>query len=270
MDTISVDPGPITQITLERPDRHNAINTQMGDELVQALTAAGRSPSVKVIVIRGSGRSFSAGDDRTEGATGRIPDYPWENPYHSPHVEPLGVMRHGYFQLMGLIRRLPQAVIAQVHGYCIGSAVDIMLAADFAVADPETKIQFVFGARGIGPAGTVYLPRYVGLKKTMQLLFDPGFLSAQEAADLGLITSVAEAGRLDAEVDELAERLRGLGEQYYGYFGLVKEVVNRTALSGLDEDIRMQVLATRLSDFYRLTHPAQATATPANSPAGTS
>jgi 2-(1,2-epoxy-1,2-dihydrophenyl)acetyl-CoA isomerase len=229
----------------------------MGDELVQTLTTTGRSPSVKVIILKGAGRSFSAGDDRTEGATGKIPDFPWENPYHSPHVEPLGVMRHGYFQLMGLIRRLPQMVIAQVHGYCIGSAVDITLAADFAIADPEARIQLVFGARGIGPAGTVFLPKYVGLKKTMQLLFDPGFLSAHEAAELGLITSVAEAGRLDDEVDALAERLRGLGETYYGYFGMVKEAVNRTAFPTLDEDVRTQILATRLSDMYRLSHPAQ-------------
>jgi 2-(1,2-epoxy-1,2-dihydrophenyl)acetyl-CoA isomerase len=228
----------------------------MGDLLMEALTQAGRSPDVKAIVVRGAGRSFCAGDDVTEGAGGMIPDFPWANPYHSPHVEPFGVHRHGYFQLMGLIRRVPQPVIAQIHGYCMGSAVDLMLAADFAIADPDAKIQMVFGHRGIGPAGTVFLPRYVGLKRTMRLLFDPDFLSPQEAAGLGLITKVAEPGELEAEVEALSNRMVELGTRSYGYFGLVKEAVNRAIFSSLDEDVRMQILATRLGDFFKLHHPA--------------
>src|SRR5215211_7622984 len=196
-EILLVEPGPITSITLNRPERHNALNTAMGDKLMEALTTAGRSPDVKVVVLRGAGPSFCSGDDRTEGGSGRIDDFPWENPYHSPHVEPFGVHRHGYFQLMGLIRRIPQPVIAQVHGFCMGSAVDLMLAADFAIADRDAKIQLLFGARGIGPAGTVFLPRYVGLKRTMQLLFDSEYLSAQDARDLGLITAVADADQID-------------------------------------------------------------------------
>jgi enoyl-CoA hydratase/carnithine racemase len=254
-----LEPGPITWITLNRPERHNALNTAMGDRLVEALTTAGRSPDVKVVVLRGAGPSFCSGDDRTEGAGGRIADFPWDNPYHSPHVEPFGVHRHGYFQLMGLIRRIPQPVIAQVHGYCMGSAVDLMLAADFAVADRDAKIRLVFGDRGIGPAGTVFLPRYVGLKRTMQLLFDSEFLSAEDAHALGLITAIAETDEIDREVRALAERMLTLGQRTYGYFGLVKEAVNRAIFSSLDEDVRMQVLMTRLSDFFRLAHPAEAT-----------
>jgi enoyl-CoA hydratase/carnithine racemase len=252
-----VESGPITWLTLNRPERHNALNTELGDRLMDALTAAGRSPDVKVIVLRGAGPSFCSGDDRSEGAGGRIPDFPWDNPYHSPHVEPFAVHRHGYFQLMGLLRRLPQPVIAQVHGYCMGSAVDLMLAADFAIADEEAKIHLVFGHRGIGPAGTVFLPRYVGLKRAMQLLFAPDFLSAEDACRLGLITEVAPPGELDANVTALAERMLALGRQSYGYFGLVKEAVNRAIFASLDEDVRTQVLMTRLSDFFRAGHPAE-------------
>lgn len=256
--TIIVDSGPITRITLNRPERHNAINTAMGDELVRALTATGRSPEVKVIVLKGAGRSFCSGDDRTEGAGGRIPDFPWQNPYHSEHVEPFGVMRHGYFQLMSLIRRIPQPVIAQVHGYCMGSGVDLLLAADFAIADANAQIQLVFGSRAIGPAGTTFLPKYVGLKRTMKLLFAEEFLSASDAEELGLITKAADADALEQEVDALAARLLEIGRQAYGYFGMLKETVNRALFPTLDEDVRMQILATRLSDFYRLSHPGSA------------
>jgi 2-(1,2-epoxy-1,2-dihydrophenyl)acetyl-CoA isomerase len=254
-EILLVEPGPITWITLNRPERHNALSTAMGDRLMEALTTAGRSPDV---VLRGAGPSFCSGDDRTEGAGGRIDEFPWDNPYHSPHVEPFGVHRHGYFQLMGLIRRIPQPVIAQVHGYCMGSAVDLMLAADFAVVERNAKIKLVFGDRGIGPAGTVFLPRYVGLKRAMQLLFDSEYLSAEDALTLGLITAVADADDIDGEVMKLAERMLRLGKRSYGYFGLVKETVNRAIFSSLDEDVRMQVLMTRLGDFFRLAHPAEA------------
>jgi enoyl-CoA hydratase/carnithine racemase len=254
-DTILVERGPVTTVTLNRPERHNAISTEMGDALVNALTAAGRDPSVKVIVLAGAGRSFCSGDDRGEGAGGRIPDFPWENPYHSPHVEPFGVYRHGYFQLMALIRRLPQAVIARVHGHCIGSGVDLMLAADYAVADETAAIRLVFGERGIGPAGTVFLPKYVGLKRAMDLLFAPDALTARQACDLGLVTSVAAPGELDAEVARLAERLLAVATTHYGYIGMVKEAINRSIFPALDEDVRTQVLTTRLADMYKATHP---------------
>jgi enoyl-CoA hydratase/carnithine racemase len=247
-EQLLIDEGPVTRLTLNRPERHNAINTALGDELVEAFTRIGRTPDVKVVVVAGSGRSFCSGDDVSEGAGGRIPDYPWENPYHSPHVEAFGVQRHGYFQLQSLFRRIPQLVICRVHGYVMGSGFDLMLASDFAIADPDTQFRMVVNA-------TSFLPRYVGLKQTMRLLFDDQFTSAQEAMELGLVTKVAEPGQLDAEVEALAQRLADIGSQRYGYLGVIKEAVNRTLFGSLDEDLRMQLLATRLSDFFRQSHP---------------
>lgn len=254
-DNLIVEPGPISRITLNRPERHNALNTAAGDELVAALTTIGRNPDVKVVVLSGAGPSFCSGDDRSEGAEGRIPDYPWKNPYHSEHVEPFGVARHGYYQCMSLIRRIPQAVIAQVHGYCMGSGFDLMLAADFAVAAADARLQMVFGDRGI-MGGMVFLPRYVGLKQTMELLFDPEPISGLQARELGLVSRAVPADRLGAEVQALAERLLESARQRYGYFGSLKDAVNKIMFASLDEDIRAQVIATRLSDFFRQAHPA--------------
>ena len=251
-----VDDGAITTITLNRPERHNAINTALGDELVDAFTAAGRSPDVKVMILAGAGPSFCSGDDRGEGGEGQIPDFPWRNPYHSPHIEPFAVYRHGYFQLLSLIRRVPQLVIARIHGYCVGSGIDLMLASDFAIAESDARIQPIFGVRGIGPAGTVYLPKYVGLKRAMNLLFNPNPISGTDAEQLGLVTKAVDFPQLDEEVNALAQRLVTTAEQFYGYFGSVKEAVNRSIFPALDEDVRAQVLSTRLSDFFRFTHPA--------------
>lgn len=257
-DILEVEHGAITVLTMNRPERHNAINTALGDRLVEEFTRAGRNPEVKAIILRGAGPSFCSGDDRTEGAGGSIPDFPWTNPYHSEHIEPFAVFRHGYFQLISLIRRVPQPVIAQIHGYCMGSGADLMLAADFAIADPDAKIHFIFGARGIGPAGTALLPRYVGLKQTMRLLFDSEPVSPEEAVRLGLITRVATPGNTEEEVRRLAQGLAELGRSHYGYMGMVKEAVNRAAYPNLDEDVRTQILTTRLADFFRMSHPAPA------------
>jgi 2-(1,2-epoxy-1,2-dihydrophenyl)acetyl-CoA isomerase len=244
-DVLLVDSGPITRFTLNRPRAHNAIDTELGDRLHAALLTAGRDPEVKVIILRGNGRSFCSGDDRNEATR-----------YHNDDIEAVGLEAHGYYQLMKAIRRVPQAVIAQVHGYCLGSGMDLLLAADFAVADAEARLGMVFGARGI-MGGSVFLPRYVGLKHANRLLFDPEFMSAEQALELGLLTAVARPGELETEVEALAERLASGAAQHYAYFGLVKETINRALFPTLEDDVRMQTLMTRLGDFYRLTHPTE-------------
>ena len=188
-----------------------------------------------------------SGDDTTEGSGFRIPDYPWDNPYHQPYIAPFNLGRHPYFQLQTLLRRIPQPVIAEVHGYCMGSGFDLILASDFAIADPDSQLQLVIGA-------TAFLPKYVGLKHAWRLIVDDGFTSAQEAADLGLITKVAAPGALEEEVSALAERLAEIGRTRHGYLGVLKESLNRSFLPALDDDLRMQLIGHRMSDLYRL-HP---------------
>jgi 2-(1,2-epoxy-1,2-dihydrophenyl)acetyl-CoA isomerase len=245
MEKVLVEPGVITRITLNRPERHNALDTEGGDVIVDAIRVAGRDPSVKVIILKGNGPSFSSGDDRSEGAA-----------YHNPEIEAIGLVRHPYFQLVSLIRQVPKAVIAQVHGYCLAAGMDVMLACDFAYADPDAKFGMLFGHMGL-PCGAVFLPKYLGLKRANRLLFFHEHVSAQEAYELGLITKVAEPGRLKEEVEALAEQIVGEQSRRYAHFGLLKESVNRALFSTLEEDVRQQALMTRLQDFYNLTHPVQ-------------
>ncbi|MYG91014.1 MAG: enoyl-CoA hydratase/isomerase family protein, partial [Chloroflexi bacterium] len=203
-----------------------------------------RDPSVYVLVLAGEGRSFCSGDDVSEGAEGSIPDYPWQSPYHALHIAPFNLERHPYFRLQSLLRRIPQMVIAQVQGYCMGSGFDLMLASDYAIADRDAKLRFVIPA-------TAFLPKYVGLKQATRLILDDQFISGTEAAELGLVTRVAEPGRLREEVDELAERLATMGSERHGYLGVVKEAINRSLWPHLDDDLRMQLISHRMSDLYR-------------------
>ncbi len=244
-----IEDGPVTRLTINRPERHNAINTEVGDAMVDLVNRVGRDPSVQVLVLAGQGRSFCSGDDVSEGGDASIPDYAWKNPYHAPHIAAFNLERHPYFRLQSLLRRIPQMVIAQVQGYCMGSGFDLMLASDYAIADPEAKLRMVIGA-------TAFLPKYVGLKHATRLIMDDGFISANEAAELGLVTKVAAPGALAEEVTELAQRLAQIGQERHGYLGVIKESINRSLWPQLDDDLRMQLIGHRMGDLYRL-HPYQ-------------
>jgi len=239
-----VEDGPVTRLTINRPERHNAINTEVGDAIVDVVNRVGRDPSVYVLVLAGEGRSFCSGDDVSEGAEGSISDYPWQNPYHALHIAPFNLERHPDIRLQSVLRRIPQMVSAQVQGYCMGSGFDLMLASDYAIADPDAKLRFVIPA-------TAFLPKYVGLKQATRLILDDQFISGTEAAELGLVTRVAEPGRLREEVDELANRLAAIGRERHGYLGVVKEAINRSLWPHLDDDLRMQLISHRMSDLYR-------------------
>lgn len=242
-----VEDGPVTRLTINRPERHNAINTEVGDAMIEVINRVGRDPAVQVLVLAGEGRSFCSGDDVSEGGDGSIPDYPWKNPYHAPHIAAFNLERHPYFRMQSLLRRIPQIVIAQVQGYCMGSGFDLMLASDYAIADPDAKLRMVIPA-------TAFLPKYVGLKQATRLILDDRFISGTEAAELGLVTSVAKPGKLREEVDELANRLAAMGQERHGYFGVLKESINRSLWPHLDDDLRMQLITHRMSDLYRQ-HP---------------
>ena len=246
-DELIVEDGPVTRVTINRPERHNAINTEVGDLMVEEITRIGRDPTAKVLVLAGAGRSFCSGDDVSEGGDGGIPDYPWKNPYHAPHIAPFNLERHPYFVLQPLLRRIPQPVIAELHGYCMGSGFDLMLACDFAIADPDTKLRMVIPA-------AAYLPKYVGLKQAMRLIVSDEFTGAEEAAELGLVTKVAAPGALRDEVDELADRLAQMSAERHGYFIALKEQMNRSLWPQLDDDLRMQQITHRMIDLYRQ-HP---------------
>jgi enoyl-CoA hydratase/carnithine racemase len=239
-DSLLVERGPITRLTLNRPEKLNALNRELGDRLIDTLTAEGLRPEVRVLVIAGAGRAFCAGDDISGGSASNST---------VDRSEPLtyATLTH-YYRFQHALRRVPKPVIAQVHGYCLGAGMDIVLGADYAVVDAEAKLGLVFAKRAIA-AGMVLLPRYVGLKHATRLLFEADTFSAAEALELGLISCVAEPGELEGSVNELASRLAEGPTRVYGY---IKEGLNRAYFAGLEDDLRfmgmMQSFASRTQD----------------------
>jgi enoyl-CoA hydratase/carnithine racemase len=238
-EVLLVERGPITRITLNRPEKLNALNAELGNALIDTLACEGLRPEVRVIVVAGAGRAFCAGDD----VSGIRPDDGFDR------SEPLtyASLVH-YYRMQSAIRHVPKPVIAQVHGYCLGAGMDIVLASDYAVVDAGATLGLVFAKRAIA-AGMVLLPRHVGPKQATRLLFEGEKFSPSEALELGLISHVAEAGALERTVQDLAERLADGPTRTYGH---IKEGLNRAYYPGIEDELRfmafMQNFATRTSD----------------------
>ena len=194
--------GAIGRITLNRPEKLNAIDHQVGMELYEAFARCEDDTSIRAIVLAGAGRAFCAGD---ELGRERSPD------------EELQLRRRGdikhyvegpgrWTRTVRLMRRLPQPIVVRIQGYAYGAGFNLALGSDFRIIASDAKMATPFIKRGLA-TGTNLLQQYVGMGKAieMTLLGEP--VDAQEALRLGLVNEVVAIGDLDAAVERWAERL---------------------------------------------------------------
>jgi methylglutaconyl-CoA hydratase len=188
--------GAIATITLNRPERRNAISRTMIEELLAALNEAETGPA-RVIVITGSGRAFCAGMDLEglQGIAGRSPDENFEDSRQ---------MARMFYR----IHSFPKPVIAAVNGAAIAGGCGIATLADFTLAVPEAKFGYTEVKIGFIPAlVSVFLRRQVGEKHARDILLSGRIFDAAEAFRLGLVTEVVAAEKLAERARELADSL---------------------------------------------------------------
>jgi 2-(1,2-epoxy-1,2-dihydrophenyl)acetyl-CoA isomerase len=199
METIDVGrrDGVVT-ITLNRPEKKNAINGVMWDELLATFREIDASDADRVVVITGAGGAFCSGADLSGGgaATGTVARHGLHN------------MRHVGDVCLAL-HRLTQPTIAKVGGVAAGAGCNLALGCDLIVASDEARFSEIFAKRGLSLdfGGSWLLPRLVGLHKAKELALFADILSAKEAEGLGLVNRVVPADSLDAFVDDWAARL---------------------------------------------------------------
>jgi enoyl-CoA hydratase len=189
--------GPVALLTLNRPDKLNAINAAMLEALTHALDAAEADDAVQVIVVAGAGKAFSAGFDlNTEG--GDAPDP--------------AATRRALENDFGLIMRFwdsPKITIAAVHRYCLGSAMELAVACDLTIASEDC----VFGAPEVRFGSGIVallLPWLAGPKQAKRLLLTgEDRVAAREALGMGLVSQVVATDRLLDEALAVAERIAG-------------------------------------------------------------
>lgn len=178
----------IATITLNRPEKLNALTRPLCDELIAALRATSTDRNVRAVVITGAGRAFCAGADLTIlGSDG-------------------DALVRGGKEIALLIRATPQPVIAAVNGAAAGGGANLALACDYRVAADGATIGQVFAKLGLGPdwGGSFFLPRLVGTARALELLWSARMVPAAEARSLGLFDRLVPADRLETEVRTLA------------------------------------------------------------------
>jgi enoyl-CoA hydratase/carnithine racemase len=219
--------GDVCVITLHRPDKLNAISTEVERALGSALDDDSLRTS-RALVLAGEGRAFSAGADITE----------FED------RDPGAIM--AYYRDTGAVYErfagLPVPTLAAIHGYCLGGALELALAADFRIADETAVFGLPEVALGILPSsgGTHRLVRLLGTARAKELALLRERLDAQEALRVGLVTEVVPAGGALARAVELAERLAELPPLAVS---LTKEAIDAMGESSRDAALLIERVA---------------------------
>lgn len=185
---IRQDEGGLCTLTLNRPEKLNALDTQSLDELDAHLAALEKQEgTIGCVVLRGNGRGFCAGADL--GAIGTAP-----------------VPKNYKPRIVERLANLPQPLIAAVHGACFTGGLELALAADFILADATARFADTHGKWGlVGEWGMIQrLPRRIGLSAAKRMMMTARIVDAQEAEALGLVDVLAPEGALDGAVAELA------------------------------------------------------------------
>lgn len=191
--------GPVATLTLNRPEKLNALNYETNDILLAHLDRIERDDTLRAVILTGTGRAFSAGGDIPEFAATIRAD---------PTRAARDFVRRGQ-ALTARIEGFPKPVIAAVNGLAYGGGCEVTEAAHLALACPEARFAKPEVAIGIPPTfgGTQRLPRLAGRKRALELLLTGESISADRALELGLINRVVPAAALLAEATALAHRI---------------------------------------------------------------
>lgn len=186
--------GPMALLTINRPEKHNAISLETLEELHEAVSSAERDEQVRVLTITGAGgRAFASGSDLNEVK-------------HRDFRKALEPIVQG---LADQLERLPKPSIAAIDGICMGGGLEVALGCDLRIATPKSRFATPEGKLGIIPGGgaTARLPRIVGRGWGMEMLLMGEPITAEQALRIGLVTRIVEEDDLLNEAKRMAEHI---------------------------------------------------------------
>jgi enoyl-CoA hydratase/carnithine racemase len=201
----------ICRITLNRPERLNALNFRIGVELLQALDDCDRDAEVRVVIITGAGRAFCAGDDLRGMTEPSEPDRRYRDPIKQ-YVEGEG----RWPLIVARMRAMSKPVIAMINGHAHGAGFNLALGCDLRVAADSATLSIPFARRGIA-TGTNLLQQFVGIGKAMEWALMAPMLSTQEAERWGLVNWVVPLAELEQRTLEIAHELGAGATLVLGY-----------------------------------------------------
>jgi 2-(1,2-epoxy-1,2-dihydrophenyl)acetyl-CoA isomerase len=217
--------GPYRVITLNRPERLNALTVEMADALMAALDAAEADESCRAVLVTGAGRAFCAGQD----LTAIVDIAPAE----------IGHLLDHYNPLIRKLRALSMPVVCAVNGVAAGAGANLALACDIVLAGEGASFVQAFARIGLIPdcGGTWFLPRLVGMARARALAMLAEPLPARTAAEWGMIWQAVADDRLMAEAHALAARLAGAATSG---LALTKRALDMAESNDLDRQLDLE------------------------------
>jgi len=211
----------IASVSLNRPEVLNVHNVQMRDDMIEVLQAIRNDDEIRVVIVKAEGdKAFCAGADLTEFLTAPPP-----TAARQVRFDP---------DLWRLFVNVPQVLIAAVHGYVLGSGIEIALCCDLRIASEDSQFGLPEMGLGLIPAagGTQTVPRSIGIGKALDMILTNRWLSAQEALKAGLINRLVPNDRLHILTEQMAEKIAHSSPQ------LIRKV-KKAVRAGLDLSLPM-------------------------------
>jgi 2-(1,2-epoxy-1,2-dihydrophenyl)acetyl-CoA isomerase len=188
--------GGLLTITMNRPERKNALNPEMVAGLVEAARRAADDPEVRAVLFKGAGGSFCVGGDVKSMAAGRAP---------LPFEVKMANLRRG-MEVSRILHQMPKPVVAQLDGAAAGAGLSMALSCDLRIASESCKITTAFAKVGFSGdyGGTYFLTQLIGSARARELYLTSPVLTAKEAHAIGMVTKVVPDAEIDAAAHELA------------------------------------------------------------------
>jgi enoyl-CoA hydratase/carnithine racemase len=237
---LTEDRGPVRHVVLNRPAKRNAINDELVLALHEALTAAAADDDVRCVVLRGEGPMFSSGMDFA--ALGALATDPAR----------LRTFRRPILETWNLLEEMAKPTICQIHGACIGGAMELALACDLRTMAADAVIGLVETRVGLIPdvGGCSRLPAVVGLGRAKELVMCSKLIDGTEAERIGLVNRVAPSEALEAATEQLVGELLACAPIAVGYAKRVLDAAAKPALAAtLEHEVTVQALCAQSEDF---------------------
>lgn len=219
----------VARLTLNRPEKLNSFNVQMHEEVQEALKQVEINPNTRVLVLTGAGRGFCAGQDLADRAA---------VPASGPPDLGLSIEKY-YSPLVRTLAALPLPVVAAVNGVAAGAGANLALACDLVVATKSASFIQSFAKLGLVPdtGGTYSLPRLIGAARALGLVLLGEKLSAEQAANWGLIWRCVEDTEFQPTVEALVQYLAAAPTKGLAY---AKRAIRMSAQNGLDDQLDIE------------------------------
>ena len=225
---VTEDRGPVRHVVLNRPEKRNAMNQELLRELAGALRAAATEQSVHCVVLRGEGPVFSAGVDLGELAS------------FAGEASVLRPFRGVFLECANLCEEMAKPVVCQIHGTCVGGALEVALGCDLRIASSDAQLGLPEVRFGLIPdvGGCTRLPAVVGLGRAKELVMTARLIDAAEAERIGLINRVVAPEELGQATQALVDSLLSNSAVAVGR---AKRVIDAAARPALSQALEMEL-----------------------------